>query len=277
MRPRPRRHRPHRLASTAWPAPPHPGRRTPDHRAGGHPLLRTATSGWEVAADDDVGTAAVPGHGRRPQSRGALDISRPARDRGDPMVRMLPGRGAVPRGHLSSLSGSARAFGEGPRLRAPRSEAVRRKPGNPRRGGPRPWPDRILAEVVISAPPTGPFRPTGPLRPPGPHAAGPASWRPVRKRRRISRFPARGPARSKAELTEIHTCGRAWWTLAFEATGPARLLRGELRATAALVFAQALPGGVIPGTDNSTSYAEWLRGRPVSAPIPPPATRATWA
>jgi hypothetical protein len=125
--------------------------------------------------------------------------------------------------------------------------------------------------------PAGPVRSAGPLRPPGPHAAGPASWRPVRKRRRISRFPARGPARSKAELTEIHTCGRAWWTLAFEATGPARLLRGELRATAALVFAQALPGGVIPGTDNSTSYAEWLRGRPVSAPITPPAARATWA
>ena len=116
-----------------------------------------------------------------------------------------------------------------------------------------------------------------PLRSTGPYVAGPASWRPVRKRRRISRFPARGQARSKAELTEIHSCGRAWWTLAFEATGPAPLLGAELRATAALMFAQAMPGDVRPGTDNSTSYAEWLHGRPASAPISRLATRATWA
>jgi hypothetical protein len=38
--------------------------------------------------------------------------------------------------------------------------------------------------------------------------------------------------------------GRArgrWWSLGFEATGPASLLRGGLEATAELVFAQALP------------------------------------
>jgi hypothetical protein len=34
------------------------------------------------------------------------------------------------------------------------------------------------------------------------------------------------------------------------------------RATAALVFAQALPGGVEPGTDDSRSYAQWLCQRP---------------
>ena len=224
-------------------ASPHPGRRKRDHHAGAHPLLRTATSGGEMAADDDVGTAAVPGHGRRPQSRGALDISRPDRDRGDPMVRMLPGRGAVPRGHLSSRSGSARAVGEGPRLRAARSEAVRRKPGESST-----W-----------------------------RAAPVAGSNPGRSGHCRSAQPARGQARSKAELTEIHTCGRAWWTLAFEAPGPARLLGPELRATAALMFAQALPGDVIPGTDNSTSYAEWLHGLPVSAPISRPAMRATWA
>jgi hypothetical protein len=101
----------------------------------------------------------------------------------------------------------------------------------------------------------------------------PAGWRPVRKRRRISRFsPADGrivaPApglggepRCEVELTEVHASGRHWWTLGFEATGPADLLRSELEATAALVFAQALPG-VQPGRDESRSYAEWLGQRP---------------
>jgi hypothetical protein len=64
------------------------------------------------------------------------------------------------------------------------------------------------------------------------------------------------------ELTEIHAGGQHWWTLGFEATGPASLLRSELEATAALVFAQALPGGVKPGADESRSYAEWLSQRP---------------
>ena len=98
----------------------------------------------------------------------------------------------------------------------------------------------------------------------------PAGWSPVRKRRRISRFsgasglivaPAPrlgGEPRCEVELTEIHTSGQDWWTLGFEATGPADLLRSELQATAALVFAQALPGAVEPGPDESRSYAEWL-------------------
>ena len=64
------------------------------------------------------------------------------------------------------------------------------------------------------------------------------------------------------ELTEVSIHGQDWWTLGFEATGPADLLRGELHATAALVFAQALPGGVEPGMDDSGSYAEWLSPRP---------------
>jgi len=96
----------------------------------------------------------------------------------------------------------------------------------------------------------------------------------VRKRRRLSRFTlasgqivarALGPGgepRCQAELTEIRAHGQDWWTLGFEATGPADLLRSALEATAALVFAQALPGGLQPGPDDSRSYAEWLCQRP---------------
>jgi hypothetical protein len=109
-----------------------------------------------------------------------------------------------------------------------------------------------------------------PFSPPRQDSGNPAGWRTVRKRRRISRFSgasgqiaARGPGlgggpRCEVELTEIHTSGQDWWTLGFEATGPADLLRSALQATAALVFAQALPGGVEPGPDSSRSYAEWL-------------------
>jgi hypothetical protein len=113
--------------------------------------------------------------------------------------------------------------------------------------------------------------PFSPLSPDGGEAAG---WRPVRKRRRISRFSlasgeirARAPGlgqepRCEVELTEVRTGGQDWWTLGFEATGPADLLRSELEATAALVFDQALPGGMEPGPDESRSYAEWLSQRP---------------
>ncbi len=109
--------------------------------------------------------------------------------------------------------------------------------------------------------------PFGPLR----HGSGdPAGWRPVSKKRRISRFSSAsghnlaraaglgGEPRCEVELTEVRTRGQDWWTLGFEATGPADLLRSELEATAAQVFAQALPGAVQPGTDDSRSYAEWL-------------------
>jgi hypothetical protein len=101
-------------------------------------------------------------------------------------------------------------------------------------------------------------------------SASPAGWQPVRKRRRISRFSrASGPAAARApvpggepwceaELTEVRTRGQDWWTLGFEATGPADLLHSELQAAAAFVFAQPLPAGVAPGPDYSRSYAEWL-------------------
>ena len=115
-----------------------------------------------------------------------------------------------------------------------------------------------------------------PFSPLIPGSGGPAGWRPVRKRRRVSRFslasgqiPARGAGlgqepRCEVELTEVRTGGQDWWTLGFEATGPADRLRTELEATAALVFAQALPGGVEAGPDESRSYAEWLGQRPAA-------------
>jgi hypothetical protein len=102
----------------------------------------------------------------------------------------------------------------------------------------------------------------------------PVGWRPVGKRRRISWFSlasgeirARAPGlgqepRCEVELTEVRMGGQDWWTLGFEATGPADLLRSELEATAALVFHQALPSRVEPGPDESRSYAEWLSQRP---------------
>ncbi len=119
-----------------------------------------------------------------------------------------------------------------------------------------------------------------PFSPPRPDSAGPPGWTPVRKSRRISRFSldggqvldsgqvvahapgGDGEPRCEVELTEVRTRGQDWWTLGFEATGPASLLRRTLEATAALVFAQALPGGMEPGPDDSTSYAQWLSQYP---------------
>ena len=112
-----------------------------------------------------------------------------------------------------------------------------------------------------------------PFSPPRQDRGDPAGWRPVRKRRRISQFSlasgrivARalglGQPRCEVELTEVRTCGQHWWTLGFEATGPASLLRSTLEATAALVFACAVPGCVAPGPDESRSYAQWLGQRP---------------
>ncbi len=100
-----------------------------------------------------------------------------------------------------------------------------------------------------------------------------AGWRPVHKRRRISditpadepartRGPGMAQARCEVELTDIRARGEEWWSLGFEVTGPADLLRGELDGTAALVFAQRLPGDAQLSTDDSSSYGDWLRRRP---------------
>jgi hypothetical protein len=109
-----------------------------------------------------------------------------------------------------------------------------------------------------------------PCEPLSPGAGDPAGWQLVHKSRRISwfslasgqigpRFPGLGEQPGCAvELTEVRTLGQVWWSLGFEATGPASLLRGELEATAARVFGQAVPAGVKFGVDDSRSYAEWL-------------------
>jgi hypothetical protein len=100
-----------------------------------------------------------------------------------------------------------------------------------------------------------------------------AAWRPVGKRRRITWFSrasgqfAAGPGRAEdagcaVELTEVRMRDEAWWSLGFEATGPADLLRSELEDAAELVFAQALPPTAVLSQDDSRSYADWLSQRP---------------
>lgn len=109
--------------------------------------------------------------------------------------------------------------------------------------------------------------PFGPL---GPNDAGPPGWTVVHKRRRMSRFRlvggrlmadaaerATGPE-CGVELTEVRSGGENWWSLGFEATGPADLLRNTLEGTAALMFAQAPPSDAELDMGHCQSYAEWL-------------------
>lgn len=110
-----------------------------------------------------------------------------------------------------------------------------------------------------------------PHGPPSPGSGDPAGWRVVGKRRRISWFAqTTGIGLSQlgeqpgcvVELTAIDLSGESWWTLGFEAKGPADALRRELDAAAALVFAAALPAGVELGIDDSESYVRWLCQQP---------------
>jgi hypothetical protein len=118
--------------------------------------------------------------------------------------------------------------------------------------------------------------PFSPLRPDSgdPGSGNPGGWRRVRKQRRVIWFspsgervdrvpavpgPAGLQARYAVELTELRVEHQDWWSLGLEATGPAGALRDGLQATAALVFSQALPGGVDLRIDDSRSYADWLR------------------
>jgi hypothetical protein len=110
-----------------------------------------------------------------------------------------------------------------------------------------------------------------PLGVPGDPSDEVPGWRAVTKRRRISRFtladgqlaaadghqPA-GPG-CAVELTEVSAGGEAWWSLGCEATGLPGLLRRDLEATAAMVFAQPPPDGAVFSADDSRSFAEWLR------------------
>jgi hypothetical protein len=114
--------------------------------------------------------------------------------------------------------------------------------------------------------------PFGPL---GPYDAGPSAWTVVHKRRCISQFrlasgriiagiPARATEPSCAvELTEVSSGTETWWSLGFEATGPADLLSSTLQRTAALVFAGALPADVEFDMSHCQSYADWLSRRRV--------------
>jgi hypothetical protein len=65
------------------------------------------------------------------------------------------------------------------------------------------------------------------------------------------------------EITEVRSGGETWWSLGFEATGPANMLRSTLERTAALMFVQAPPGDVDLDMSHCQSYAEWLSRRPV--------------
>ena len=132
-----------------------------------------------------------------------------------------------------------------------------------------------------------------PFGPPSQGGRDPAGHSTTQGRaRQISRFSlASGPVRVSgqgpgeepgcaAELTEVLSRGEAWWTLGFEWVGPPHLLRSQLEAAAALVFAETLPGEMEPGLNDSRSYAEWLLQWPdagddnaqalLSAPQPDP-------
>lgn len=105
-------------------------------------------------------------------------------------------------------------------------------------------------------------------------SGGPAGWRVIGKRRLVTRFsPASGRAVTAAlrpvtepmcavELTEVRSGDQAWWSLGFEATGPAERLRSILQSTAVQIFAQALPGDMELGMSDCQSYLQWLPRHP---------------
>lgn len=98
--------------------------------------------------------------------------------------------------------------------------------------------------------------------PPGdPDSAAPDGWRRVGKQRQTSRFALAAGARCAAEVTKVRMRHQDWWSLGLEVAGPVERLRTALEAAAALVFTQALPGGVELRMEDSMSYAEWLRTR----------------
>jgi hypothetical protein len=112
-----------------------------------------------------------------------------------------------------------------------------------------------------------------PCDPPGQASAELPGWRLVGKTLRVSRFllasgscwarlpgPVKEPG-CDVEITEVRVRGEAWWTLGFEATGPAETFRSQLEAAAALVFADSPPAGLEFGTHDCMSYAGWLCSR----------------
>jgi hypothetical protein len=63
------------------------------------------------------------------------------------------------------------------------------------------------------------------------------------------------------ELTEVAMHGERWWTLGFEATGPIFGLQSLIEGTAALVFEPTAADGLELSSEDSGSYASWLRDR----------------
>jgi hypothetical protein len=100
-----------------------------------------------------------------------------------------------------------------------------------------------------------------------------SDWCPVHKVRHLSYFYARQgmlvatspehdlEAVCAVELTEVTVQGQQWWTLGFEATGPAEDLRDLVEMAATLVFDRPLPGDLRLSLAEAGSYSEWLRRR----------------
>jgi hypothetical protein len=105
-----------------------------------------------------------------------------------------------------------------------------------------------------------------PCAPPGHRHGDPAGWMPVRKNRRISQFTlANGNARPdlpgpgkepgcEVELTEVLAAGEAWWSLGFEATGPASSCSPR-PCQAAWSSVRATPGPMWTGSEGGRASA----------------------
>ena len=63
------------------------------------------------------------------------------------------------------------------------------------------------------------------------------------------------------ELTDVSVDDEPWWTLGFEATGPAEALEGTIDAVAASVFGDRIPDTEELTAADSMSYMDWLRVR----------------
>ena len=63
------------------------------------------------------------------------------------------------------------------------------------------------------------------------------------------------------ELTDVSVDDEPWWTLGFEATGPAEALEGTIDAVAASVFGDRIPDTEELKAADSMSYMHWLRVR----------------
>jgi hypothetical protein len=101
---------------------------------------------------------------------------------------------------------------------------------------------------------------------PGRADAAPAGWVTVRKRRCKSWVPlVGGQAGCTVELTQNDAGDRPWWSVGFEATGPAGLRRQALERAAEVVFTQPPPARL--SLDSSRSYAQWLGQWPARAVI----------